>query len=227
MAGAECAGQYEFQCLHGMGEPLYEQVVGPGRQAGPAAVPHLRAGRHARNAARLPGAPAARERRQHVVRQPHRRCGDTARDADRRPGRRRRGARSARAPSVRRIRSIALPRDLYAPAAQQLDRRSISPTSIACARWREPSASARAEPSRRAGHCRASTHDVGGDARVAQSRRSPRHRRRRPRGRRTRRRRRARHRRACAAGLARRTPAARAAMLERAADATAGAASTA
>jgi RHH-type proline utilization regulon transcriptional repressor/proline dehydrogenase/delta 1-pyrroline-5-carboxylate dehydrogenase len=25
------AGQYEFQCLHGMGEPLYEQVVGAGR----------------------------------------------------------------------------------------------------------------------------------------------------------------------------------------------------
>ncbi|RKK04101.1 trifunctional transcriptional regulator/proline dehydrogenase/L-glutamate gamma-semialdehyde dehydrogenase [Pseudoroseomonas wenyumeiae] len=24
-------GQYEFQCLHGMGEPLYEQVVGPDR----------------------------------------------------------------------------------------------------------------------------------------------------------------------------------------------------
>ena len=24
-------GQYEFQCLHGMGEPLYEQVVGPRR----------------------------------------------------------------------------------------------------------------------------------------------------------------------------------------------------
>jgi RHH-type proline utilization regulon transcriptional repressor/proline dehydrogenase/delta 1-pyrroline-5-carboxylate dehydrogenase len=22
-------GQYEFQCLHGMGEPLYEDVVGP------------------------------------------------------------------------------------------------------------------------------------------------------------------------------------------------------
>ena len=35
------AGQYEFQCLHGMGEPLYEQVVGAGadsaRQAGRAA----------------------------------------------------------------------------------------------------------------------------------------------------------------------------------------------
>jgi RHH-type proline utilization regulon transcriptional repressor/proline dehydrogenase/delta 1-pyrroline-5-carboxylate dehydrogenase len=35
------AGQYEFQCLHGMGEPLYEQVVGAGKladrkgQAGP------------------------------------------------------------------------------------------------------------------------------------------------------------------------------------------------
>ena len=29
MAGQNyCAGQYEFQCLHGMGEPLYEQVVG-------------------------------------------------------------------------------------------------------------------------------------------------------------------------------------------------------
>ncbi|MBL8324640.1 MAG: trifunctional transcriptional regulator/proline dehydrogenase/L-glutamate gamma-semialdehyde dehydrogenase [Rubrivivax sp.] len=30
LAGPECwaGGQYEFQCLHGMGEPLYEQVVG-------------------------------------------------------------------------------------------------------------------------------------------------------------------------------------------------------
>ena len=25
------AGQYEFQCLHGMGEPLYDEVVGPDR----------------------------------------------------------------------------------------------------------------------------------------------------------------------------------------------------
>ncbi len=31
MAGADfVSGQYEFQCLHGMGEPLYEQVVGEG-----------------------------------------------------------------------------------------------------------------------------------------------------------------------------------------------------
>ena len=30
MAGANYyAGQYEFQCLHGMGEPLYDEVVGP------------------------------------------------------------------------------------------------------------------------------------------------------------------------------------------------------
>jgi RHH-type proline utilization regulon transcriptional repressor/proline dehydrogenase/delta 1-pyrroline-5-carboxylate dehydrogenase len=27
--GTYRAGQFEFQCLHGMGEPLYEQVVGP------------------------------------------------------------------------------------------------------------------------------------------------------------------------------------------------------
>jgi RHH-type transcriptional regulator, proline utilization regulon repressor / proline dehydrogenase / delta 1-pyrroline-5-carboxylate dehydrogenase len=32
MAGSNFyAGQYEFQCLHGMGEPLYQQVVGPAR----------------------------------------------------------------------------------------------------------------------------------------------------------------------------------------------------
>ena len=32
MAGAYSPGQYEFQCLHGMGEPLYTQVVGPEAQ---------------------------------------------------------------------------------------------------------------------------------------------------------------------------------------------------
>lgn len=32
MAGEDFhSGQYEFQCLHGMGEPLYEEVVGPDR----------------------------------------------------------------------------------------------------------------------------------------------------------------------------------------------------
>ena len=35
LAGANYyAGQYEFQCLHGMGEPLYEQVVGPVAEGG-------------------------------------------------------------------------------------------------------------------------------------------------------------------------------------------------
>ncbi len=33
------AGQYEFQCLHGMGEPLYEQVVGAGADSGTAGRP--------------------------------------------------------------------------------------------------------------------------------------------------------------------------------------------
>ncbi len=40
-------------------------------QAG-AAMPHLRAGGHARHAAGVPGATPARERRQHLIRQPHR-----------------------------------------------------------------------------------------------------------------------------------------------------------
>jgi RHH-type proline utilization regulon transcriptional repressor/proline dehydrogenase/delta 1-pyrroline-5-carboxylate dehydrogenase len=35
LAGAAAApGTYEFQCLHGMGEPLYEQVVGPASEGG-------------------------------------------------------------------------------------------------------------------------------------------------------------------------------------------------
>ncbi len=32
------AGQYEFQCLHGMGEPLYNQIVGSGRHNRPCRV---------------------------------------------------------------------------------------------------------------------------------------------------------------------------------------------
>ena len=80
MAGEEFrVGDYEFQCLHGMGEPLYEEVVGA-EQAEPP-VPHLRAGRHARDAAGLSGAPAAGERRQHVVRQPHQGPGGAELDA--------------------------------------------------------------------------------------------------------------------------------------------------
>jgi RHH-type proline utilization regulon transcriptional repressor/proline dehydrogenase/delta 1-pyrroline-5-carboxylate dehydrogenase len=39
MAGGNFyAGQYEFQCLHGMGEPLYDQIVGSGRRHRPCRV---------------------------------------------------------------------------------------------------------------------------------------------------------------------------------------------
>jgi RHH-type proline utilization regulon transcriptional repressor/proline dehydrogenase/delta 1-pyrroline-5-carboxylate dehydrogenase len=39
MAGANFyAGQYEFQCLHGMGEPLYEEVVGRDKLARPCRI---------------------------------------------------------------------------------------------------------------------------------------------------------------------------------------------
>ncbi len=58
MAGKDFqVGKYEFQCLHGMGEPLYDEVVGKGNLDRP--VPHLCAGRHARDAAGLSGAPPA------------------------------------------------------------------------------------------------------------------------------------------------------------------------
>ena len=39
MAGPDFApGDYEFQCLHGMGEPLYEEVVGPDRMNRPCRI---------------------------------------------------------------------------------------------------------------------------------------------------------------------------------------------
>ena len=71
------------------------------RRARRAAVPRLRAGRLARDAARLSGAPPARERRQHLVRQPHRRRVGVDRRADRRPGR---GGPARSRRSARRIR---------------------------------------------------------------------------------------------------------------------------
>ncbi len=38
MAGAYSPGQYEFQCLHGMGEPLYEEVVGHNKLGRPCRI---------------------------------------------------------------------------------------------------------------------------------------------------------------------------------------------
>ena len=125
MAGPDFyRGQYEFQCLHGMGEPLYEEVVGA-RQARPP-VPHLCAGRHARDAARLSGAPAAGKRRQHLVRQPHRRRERADRRAGRRSGRGR-AARSSR--SARRIAQIAAAARSVRRRSARIRAGSISPTS--------------------------------------------------------------------------------------------------
>ena len=91
MAGKD-RDSFEFQRLHGMGEALHETV----RKARGHALPHLCAGRRAFRPARLSGAPAARERRQLVLRPPDHRCrragrGDRARSVrhrgDARPGR--------------------------------------------------------------------------------------------------------------------------------------------
>ena len=74
---------------------------GPARRGRPGpALPHLRAGGHARNPAGLPGAPAAGKRRQQLLRQPHRRRSRAHRAAGGRPGgrggRRRAGRRPGR-----------------------------------------------------------------------------------------------------------------------------------
>ena len=58
--GAGRRGGFEMQRLHGMGEGALPRADGSGRRAGA----HLRAGGRAPRPARLPGAPAARERRQ-------------------------------------------------------------------------------------------------------------------------------------------------------------------
>ena len=81
------------------------------RQARPA-VPRLRAGRLARDAARLSRAPAARERRQHLVRQPHRRR-ERRRSTSSSPIRSR--SRGAIQPVGAPHDKIAAPRDLYGP----------------------------------------------------------------------------------------------------------------
>ena len=64
-------GQYEFQCLHGMGEPLYDEVVGPlaqGKLNRPCRI-YAPVGTH-ENAAGLTWCAALLEkRRQHLVRQ--------------------------------------------------------------------------------------------------------------------------------------------------------------
>ncbi len=78
----ECAGarrDFEFQKLQGMGDALYDALAARGRHS----LPRLRAGRRAPRSARLPRAPAARERREQLVRAPGRRPRDPARAAGR------------------------------------------------------------------------------------------------------------------------------------------------
>ena len=85
-----------------------------GRRQGQARppLPHLCAGRHARDAARLSRPPPARERRQLLLRQPHRRSRRLDRRAGRRPGRRRRAPcrRSARRTTRSRCRATSTAR---------------------------------------------------------------------------------------------------------------------
>ena len=74
MAGPDFhRGQYEFQCLHGMGEPLYEEVVGADKLDRPCRI-YAPVGTH-RDVAGLSGAAAAGERGQFLVCQSHCRCG--------------------------------------------------------------------------------------------------------------------------------------------------------
>ena len=87
------------------------------------AMPHLCAGRHPRDAARLSGAPPARERRQLVLRQPHRRPAGADRGPDRRSGR----DRPRHAGPARRIRAHRRCRaHLFGAGAPEFDRDWIS-----------------------------------------------------------------------------------------------------
>ena len=66
LAGADTftPGQYEFQACTAWASRCTSRSSARPRTATGAALPHLRAGRHARDPARLPRAPPARERRQ-------------------------------------------------------------------------------------------------------------------------------------------------------------------
>jgi hypothetical protein len=75
---------YEFQRLHGMGDDLYAEVIGPTASNVPCRV-YAPVG--ARGPAAVPGAPPAGERRQHQLRQPHHRRERADRRSDPRPGR--------------------------------------------------------------------------------------------------------------------------------------------
>ena len=112
------AGQYEFQCLHGMGEPLYEQVVGApttasstGRAASTRRSARTRRCSPTWCAACWRTAPTPRS----STASPTRRCRSTSWSPTRCDGR----ARAARKAARRcRIRAIPLPRDLFGDGAR-------------------------------------------------------------------------------------------------------------
>ena len=116
---------WEFQCLHGMGETLYDEVVARGH-AGPP-LPRLRPGRHPRDPAGLSRPPPARERRQLLLRQPPGRPRGLGRRAGGRPGRH---GRAHRRRALRPHPAAARP---LRPRAPQLARASTSPASTTCA----------------------------------------------------------------------------------------------
>ena len=121
------AGQYEFQCLHGMGEPLYQ----PDRRSRPSQPPVPRSMRRSARTRRCspiscaacwktaPTPPSSIASPTPPCRS--KRCSKTRSDA----------AQRARSRSARRIRNIALPRDLFAPA-RQFGRASTSATRRGC-----------------------------------------------------------------------------------------------
>ena len=100
---APAGTRYEFQRLHGMGEALYEAARA--EVARPAAGAGVRAGGHARGPAAVPGAAAARERRQQLVRAPVHEPADS-RGAGGARSRLLAGGAQPRAPRVREPRAL-------------------------------------------------------------------------------------------------------------------------
>ena len=111
MAGPWHPGQYEFQCLHGMGEPLYEEVVGPEKLDRPCRI-YAPVGTHETLLAYLVRRLLENGANSSFV-QPHRRPERDAwtNSSPIRPSRRKRSGRPG-APHP----AIALPRAMFGPA---------------------------------------------------------------------------------------------------------------
>ena len=126
MAG-RCA-DYEFQCLHGMGEPLYDQVVGERSTLDRPCRIYAPVGTHETLLAYLVRRLLENGANTSFVN----RIADPAVPSTSWSPIRWRDARAS-VRAARRIARIPLPRDLYVPDAAQLAAVSISPTSACCA----------------------------------------------------------------------------------------------